>query len=120
MTRGDPRRKAKCQTLQPKEGCTTLKSLRHKQRNGVSHMAGVINRVWALVSGSDPDVAVVRESDLDTIEVEQDSHDEWFADGEHIYSNGAEDARNLAFGHLRMAVRRLAVARAIERQEATR
>lgn len=75
---------------------------------------GAIDAVWSLVSGDDPAVFVVRESDVSAVRVTRDSHDEWFADGDHVCTHGAEDARNLAASHLRMAVQRLAVARAIE------
>jgi len=74
----------------------------------------VADAVMELLSGSDPAVFVVRESDIAAVKVERDSHGEWFADGEHVYANGAEDARNLADGHMQKAVRRFAVARAIE------
>ena len=83
------------------------------------HVDWATDAVWSLVSGDDPAVFVVRESDVAAVEVERDSHGEWFADGEHVYALGAAYSRNLAGCYMQKAVRRLAVARAIEQDAAT-
>lgn len=84
---------------------------------GGNHEA-LLDDLWRWVSGSDPAVHVVRESDIAAVEVTRGSHGEWFADGAHVYVDDARQADHLANGYMTKAVRRFAVARAIEAKQA--
>ena len=80
---------------------------------------GVLDRVWSLVSGADPAVHVVRESDVAAVEVRRAS-DGWYADGAWLASadETAEWVRDRATEMVVCAARNEAVARAIEAEQA--
>ena len=80
---------------------------------------GVLDRLWPLVSGADPAVLVVRESDVAAVEVTRDS-DGWYADGAWVASadETAEWVRDRAAEMVVYAARNEAVARAIEAGQA--
>ena len=80
---------------------------------------GVLDRLWPLVSGADPAVLVVRESDVAAVEVTRDS-DGWYADGAWVASadGTAEWVRDRAAEMVVCAARNEAVARAIEAGQA--
>lgn len=82
------------------------------------HIQEAVGQLWDLHEGDDPAVLVVRESGIAAIKVDQDSHGEWFADGEHVYVDDARQADHLANEYMTKAVRRFAVARAIEQDTA--
>ena len=75
-----------------------------------------IDAVWSLVSGDDPAVFVVRESDIAAVKVEQDEDGDWEANGDLVAmrQNTAEALRGWSLGELQMLARYEAVARAIE------
>lgn len=76
----------------------------------------IVNEVWSLVSGDDPAVFAVRESDIAAVEVEQDEEGGWQANGDLVAmrQNTAEALRGWSLGDLQMLARYEAVARAIE------
>ena len=79
-----------------------------------------IDAVWSLVSGDDPAVFVVRESDIAAVKVEQDEDGDWEANGDIVAmrQNTAEALRGWSLGELQMLARYEAVARAIEAEQA--
>lgn len=83
------------------------------------HIAWATDSVWSLVSGADPAVHVVRESDVAAVEVRRAS-DGWYADGAWLASadETAEWVRDRAAEMVVCAARNEAVARAIEAEQA--
>ena len=84
------------------------------------HIAWATDSVWSLVSGADPAVHVVRESDVAAVEVRRAS-DGWYADGAWLASadETAEWVRDRATEMVVCAARNEAVARAIEQDAAS-
>ena len=83
------------------------------------HVDWATDAVWSLVSGSDPAVFVVRESDIAAVEV---AHDErgWHARGATwSHEPTADGVRDGAMRHLRDVAKYEALARAIEAERAT-
>ena len=80
----------------------------------------IVDEVWSLVSGDDPAVYVVRESDIAAVKVEQDEDGDWEANGDLVAmrKNTAEALRGWSLGELQMLARYEAVARAIEAEQA--
>ena len=85
----------------------------------VSRVNALTDRLWSLVSGDDPAVFVVRESDIAAVKVEQDEDGDWEANGDLVAMrhNTAEALRGWSLGELQMLARYEAVARAIEAAE---
>lgn len=85
---------------------------------GQSRGATLADDLWALLSGSDPAVYVVRESDLP--EAERDEDGDWIVDGGFIAASQttAETVRGWIPAYLRSATCLEAVARAIEAEQA--
>ena len=79
----------------------------------------ITDAVWSLVSGDDPAVFVVRESDIAAVEVERVDA-QWNADGALMAWTGesAEEVRGQNANALRNLAHREAVARAIEAEQA--
>ena len=86
----------------------------------VSRVNALTDRLWSLVSGADPAVHVVRESDVAAVEVRLAS-DGWYADGAWLAraDETAEWVRDRAAEMVVYAARNEAVARAIEQDAAT-
>ena len=86
----------------------------------VSRVNALTDRLWSLVSGADPAVHVVRESDVAAVEVRLAS-DGWYADGAWLASadETAEWVRDRAAEMVVCAARNEAVAHAIEQDAAT-
>ena len=81
------------------------------------HIAWATDSVWSLVSGADPVVYVVRESDLP--EVERDEDGDWLCENLAVNRRDtAEDLRGRALAQLKHVAMREAVARAIEAGQA--
>lgn len=85
---------------------------------GQSRGVTLADDLHALVSGADPAVHVVRESHIAAVSVKQGPHGAWTADGEFVAVDDAEQAGHLAREYLTKAVRRFAVRRAIEAEQA--
>ena len=81
------------------------------------HIAWATDSVWSLVSGADPAVHVVRESDVAAVEVEPYG-DNWKADGRVHIVRTLPEARSDVQSDARVLARSLAVARAIEAGQA--
>lgn len=78
------------------------------------------NDLWALLSGDDPAVFVVRESDIAAVKAEQDEDGDWIVDGGFIAASQttAETVRGWIPAYLRSATCLEAAARAIEAEQA--
>ena len=85
----------------------------------VSRVNALTDRLWSLVSGADPAVHVVRESEVAAVEVRRAS-DGWYADGAWLASadETAEWVRDRAAEMVVCAARNEAVAHAIEQDAA--
>lgn len=85
----------------------------------VSRVNALTYRLWSLVSGADPAVHVVRESEVAAVEVRRAS-DGWYADGAWLASadETAEWVRDRAAEMVVCAARNEAVARAIKAEPA--
>ncbi|MDD2326658.1 MAG: hypothetical protein PHW63_11815, partial [Alphaproteobacteria bacterium] len=86
----------------------------HWITQGGNHEA-LLDDLWRWVSGDDPAVYVVRESDIAAIEVEQRGSQMVAWD---VSASGPEQARRFAQDHLRRAAAHEAMARAFEAKQA--
>ena len=85
---------------------------------GLGQASAVADAVWSLVSGADPAVFVVRESQLPDVERNEDG--DWLCEKTLVVNgkDAAEDLRGRALPQLKHVAMREAVARAIEAEQA--
>ena len=89
-----------------------------RSQAGENFIGGLLDAVWSLLSGSDPAVHVVRESNVEAQAALRNRFGEFVVNGTVLNVTTAEDCREKAQRHLDAAARCESIARAIEAGQA--